>query len=281
LPNYFFRKLCEGVAEGEGFNQEWSEDDFRRSVAASDVVVVDQAIYVECFNSPVQAETQWALDLCADPESLVVGVVAKVPVLEGAKAVEAFLAHFRVGSAAALPKALKGARVIFLGEEMPPADACLDSKFLEGLAELEASGLHWEWCCQPCALPHVAAVCARFPNMQFVLDHCGHDDGEEDFDTWADALERVAMNANVVCKIGGCEKWGVKNPQRYVAKALEIFGIDRVLYESNWFVGAALGEPYDRNFRHLMKALEFLDWMSEEKMTKAFRANAKRVYRLE
>merc|ERR1719215_2103532 len=147
---------------------------------------------------------------------------------------------------------------------MPPADACLDPTFLDGLRALAASGLHWEFGCQPCALPHVASVCGEFPGMQFVLDHAGHNAGGEDLGTWSVAIKEVAKHGNVVCKLGAVEEWEVADPLPYLRCALEAFGVDRVLYESNWFVSEASGDPYDKAFSHVLQALESLGWDSEE-----------------
>eukprot|EP00933_Yihiella_yeosuensis_P016311 TRINITY_DN13985_c1_g2_i1.p1 TRINITY_DN13985_c1_g2~~TRINITY_DN13985_c1_g2_i1.p1 ORF type:complete len:231 (+),score=33.39 TRINITY_DN13985_c1_g2_i1:41-694(+) len=217
--------------------------------------------------------------MAADPESVVTGVVAHVPVTKGGKNVDAFLNALRDGKGE-LPLSLKGARNVFLGRPMPPADACLHPKFFEGLRVLEPTGLHFEFCCQSCALPYVAEVCAKFPKINFVLDHLGHNESGEDLETWSKSISAVAANPNVYCKLGAIEEWQVKDPLPYLQHALKVFGIDRCLYESNWFVSAALGDPFEKTFQANMAALQSLGWDTEEHFDKVFRTNAIKVYRL-
>ena len=76
-----------------------------------------------------------------------------------------------------LPAALRGGRVVLLGDPMPPPDACRAPAYLAGLGALSKAGLLWEWCCVPAAIPYIAACCREFPDMTFVLDHLGHNNG--------------------------------------------------------------------------------------------------------
>ena len=48
---------------------------------------------------------------------------------------------------------------------MPPADACKDEKFLEGLEAMHrlAPDLVWEFANQPIAIQHVTEVIKKFP----------------------------------------------------------------------------------------------------------------------
>jgi len=95
---------------------------------------------------------------------------------------------------------------------------------------LGEAGLHWEFACQPCAIPSVSKVAQDFPEMKFVLNHLGHnagifpsgrtqrcsldivfsylnDDmlGGEDFGTWSVALSELSQHPNVVLKLGAIE----------------------------------------------------------------------------
>merc|ERR1712216_19291 len=169
-----------------------------------------------------------------------------------------------------------GARNFFLGDPMPPADACLDGKFLEGLAVLERNGLLWEFACQPCALPHVVTVCSRFPQVTFVLDHLGHNAGGDDYETWAPAITELAKCSNVVAKLGAIEEWDVSDPGLYLDHAIKTFGYNRCMYESNWFVSKAMGDLYDSTFKHVSTSLVRLQASEEEKQA-VFVGNALRV----
>ena len=162
-----------------------------------------------------------------------------------------------------------------------------------------------------------------------VIDHLGHNDGdgsESEFKRWKEDLSKLAaleMNggAEIVVKLGAIEEWGVGSPSgfgagRMLDHALSAFGVERVLYESNWFVCAAYGEeeeeeeeeeqrtsdaaakksgaapaaatgqrqtraPYDATARAILAALErFSARDSDEASTLVFVENAKRVYNI-
>ena len=53
---------------------------------------MNRTIFVECFNTPPIEEAKWALKLADSADSMIVGVVAHIPVFQGRIAVEEFLA---------------------------------------------------------------------------------------------------------------------------------------------------------------------------------------------
>ena len=71
----------------------------------------------------------------------------------------------------------------------------------------------------------------------------------------------------------------VSDPAPYLDLAFKVFGFERVMYESNWFVSRALGDDYDKTFR-LVKAALARAGASAEQMDAVFSGNARRVYRL-
>eukprot|EP00756_Hemistasia_phaeocysticola_P012533 Hpha_TRINITY_DN15206_c1_g1::TRINITY_DN15206_c1_g1_i1::g.64490::m.64490/K07046/K07046; L-fuconolactonase len=271
-----------GWLSGESgpFQRNWTEADLKADIARGKFNV-DAAIFVECSNLPAIKEARWTLAMVDDPASMVIGVVAQVPCRSGGAAVRAFLGDLRGGDGK-LHKGLKGGREVFLGRQMPPADACLDPVFLEGLGAMEeegGGGLVWEWCCEPKALPNVVKVTAQFPRTTFVLDHMGHNNGGEDFASWSEAVSALAKLPNVVAKPGAIEQWGVKDAGPFLDHTLRSFGYDRVIAESNWMVGAAGGDPYDSNFQQLWDSLKRLG-ATEEEIQKVFSGNARRIYSL-
>jgi hypothetical protein len=148
--------------EAASFHRDWTEDDLRALAAASEGFDVKGFVFVECCNEPPLEEAKWTLKMCEDPSSMIRAVTAHIPVPDGGPAVKAFLDELRDGSGA-LPTALKGGRVVICGQTK---DACLDSKFTEGLEQLNREGgLLWEWCCFPEALPAITQVIASFPLM--------------------------------------------------------------------------------------------------------------------
>ena len=221
-------------------------------------VKVSRFVFVECCNEPPLDEARWALSLADAPDSRCAAVVARIPAFDGADAVRGFLDALRIRDktttasagkdcnsteSGSLPPALKGGRVVMLGTPMPPPDHCLTCEgFDAALGVLAAEGLHWEWCCHYSALPSVATCCARHPDMIFILDHLGRNGGtENDVGAWRAALAEVARCPNVYAKTGAIEEWGVKDPAPILDTAIELFGFDRLIWESNWFVSKACG----------------------------------------
>eukprot|EP00039_Didymoeca_costata_P019679 m.338513 g.338513 ORF g.338513 m.338513 type:complete len:294 (+) comp18450_c0_seq1:19-900(+) len=263
----------------ESFQKDFPEEEFVKAISVCEGYKVSSYIFVECSNEPPLAEAKWTLDMVANKDSLCAAVVAHIPAAKGKAAVNDFLDGLR-GEDKKLPTGLKGGRVVFLGDPMPEADDCLKPDYLAGLEALHAEGLHWEWCCKPYAIPSISKVCAKMPEMTFVLDHLGHNMGGEDFDTWAPAIDDLAKNKNVFAKIGAIEEWKVDSPDRYLDHALKAFGPERCMFESNWFVTDGMGFAYDRTLKEIVAACNRAGY-TKEQIQNVLAGNAKRCYRLE
>eukprot|EP00929_Paragymnodinium_shiwhaense_P055301 TRINITY_DN27716_c0_g2_i1.p1 TRINITY_DN27716_c0_g2~~TRINITY_DN27716_c0_g2_i1.p1 ORF type:complete len:309 (+),score=60.02 TRINITY_DN27716_c0_g2_i1:59-985(+) len=264
---------------GEGFHRDFTEEDYRKSVAKG-AIPVKSAIFVECFNLPALEEARWVFGMIDDAESIVVGLVAQIEAQKGAAAVNEFLERVRQPDGS-LPRGLKGARMVFMATDNNAPTACLEPVFLEGLAALEKAGLHWEFCCNPTMAPNLAECCAKFPNMTFVVDHLAHNgnDGGE-MEKWGPAIDAVGKLSNVYLKMGAMEEWGVSGAAVYMDRAIAAFGFDRILYESNWFVNEAMGDAYDKTALTLLAACKRAG-ATEADLAKVFRDNAQKVYRLD
>jgi predicted TIM-barrel fold metal-dependent hydrolase len=266
------------------FHRNWTEADMLAlSEESGGAFQVVGAVYVECFNRPALEEARWALRMADDPSSVVEAVVAHIPVPDGGAAVRAFLDALRENGEEGkrLPRRLRGGRVVLFGH--PPDHCATSQKYAEGLRELRRSGegrLLWEWCCWPACLPFVADVCERFPDVTFVLDHLGLNQGGDDFETWAPALADLARRCpNVVAKLGAIEEWGLATtePGAYLDHALATFGLGRVLAESNWFVSSGMGAAYDYTFRQAQAALARAG-ATPNQVQDVFENNARRTY---
>lgn len=267
--------------QAESFRRNFTESEYL-AFANSGSFRVAKAVFVECFNTPAIEEARWVLKMIEDPKSVISGMVAQICAQDGATAVNEFLEQLR-DKDGKLPKGLKGARFVFMarGEKNTP-DACLDPTFLEGLKALEAAGLHWEFCCNPFMAPHLAKCCAQLPNMTFVIDHLAHNGGGDgaEMEKWGPAIDELGKLPNVYMKMGALEEWEVSDPEVYMMRAIKAFGFDRILFESNWFVQQALGDPFDRVAVMLLKCCRE-SGATQEDLNKVFRENAAKVYRLD
>ena len=120
--------------------------------------------------------------------------------------------------------------------------------------------------------------------MVFVLDHLLHnsagDTSANDFESWSVNIAKLAREIpNSYCKIGAVEEWGCGDPCKYLEFAIETFGYDRVLYESNWFVSKIFGSKYDDTAKLIYKVL-LSRKASRSEIENVFYQNAKKVYNL-
>ncbi len=263
-----------GVERRQNFDYKYFEEKISNAICR-----LDGCIYVQCFNSPSIEECCWAIELAKSDSNIIKGVVAEIPVPQGPEAVCKYLNQVRDRyDNKTLPSALKGGRVVLLGEEK---DASLNNKYIDGLKILCKENLHWEFCSNPKHIPFITETCKKCPKeMLFVLDHMLHNDGGDDFEVWSKNISNLADEVpNSYCKLGAAEEWGCQNCSKYLEFAIDTFGYDRVMYESNWFVSEIYGCEYDATAKLLYNVLRSKN-ASDIEMQKVFHLNAKKVYRL-
>jgi predicted TIM-barrel fold metal-dependent hydrolase len=293
------------ASEPAAFDRDWSCQDLAAAARAAGCALCG-AVFVECSNDPPSAEAQWALGLCGG-KSVIRSVVAQVPCHRGAAAVRAALAPLRRADGS-LPPELRAGRYVFMmmdaetetagARGLQPVPACLRAPFLQGLEELHAQGLMWEFCCRPALAPAVAECCRRLPHVRFIIDHLAHNAdtsarfGEGDAARearlqrerreWAVAMRELGALPNVVAaKCGAVEQWGAEGADAaaMLDVAVQAFGFDRLLFESNWFVGEALGRPYDDAAQLLLQAC-LRAGATPRDLRSVFHDNALRVYEI-
>lgn len=177
----------------------------------------------------------------------------------------------------------------------------LDSKFREGFAALASLGLVFEAVCRHPQLDEVVDLARNFPDTTIVLNHLGGVVGigdyagrrDEIFAEWSKSIAALADCPNIVIKLGGINMdysgfgWHEKpvpptseelceTTRRYYETAIETFGPDRCMFESNF--------PVDKiscSYPVLWNAFKRMtDDCSSDERTKLFHDTAKRVYRL-
>ena len=129
----------------------------------------------------------------------------------------------------------------------------------------------------------VIKAAAAFPQLTFVLDHCGRPPVGGDPAEWAALVRRLAEHPNVVCKLSGlvtAAGWG-REPDVAVLRpfadvVLEAFGPGRLLFGSDWPV-CLLSASY-REVLELTSGL--LDGLSNQERSAIFDGNAREVYEL-
>jgi len=130
-------------------------------------------------------------------------------------------------------------------------------------------------------LPSAARLVAMFPDQSFVLDHIGKPAVREGgYDSWARDSRVLAEHENVYCKLSGLvteadwQRWTADDFKCYLDLVLELFGVDRVMFGSDWPV-CLLAAGYDQVVRLIS---EYLQDFSISEREKIFGLNAKHFY---
>ena len=121
-----------------------------------------------------------------------------------------------------------------------------------------------------------------FPRTVICVDHCAIPMARdnESFRRWRKAMDEMAAAPNVVMKISGlgmCDpRWTVTSIRPYVLGSIEAFGVDRVVFGTNW--------PVDRMFSSYPDVInayaEIVSPFTRDEQAKMFSGNAERIFRI-
>jgi L-fuconolactonase len=178
-------------------------------------------------------------------------------------------------------KKLKGFRHIVQAE--PQDDFLLNSDFCRGISQLVNYQYTYDLLIYPRHLPFAIKLVEQFPLQPFVIDHLAKPDFKvADFKEWEEGIKAIAKHPNVYCKVSGLvteadwKNWQVEDFTYCLDVVTESFGIDRLMYGSDWPV-CLLGGSYDE----VTSIIEqyFASYSLNEK-AKIFGLNAMQFYKL-
>jgi len=175
---------------------------------------------------------------------------------------------------------IKGFRHIVQKE---PAGFLKNKKFLNGIKKLETFGFTYDVLIYENQLNEAIEFVKRFPEQFFVVDHLAKPNiRESKIDKWEKEIKLIAAFPNVYCKLSGMateadwERWSVGDFKPYIETVLENFGIDRVMFGSDWPV-CLLAATYKQCCEILEEnTIHF----SEDEKRKLWGNNAIRFYNL-
>lgn len=231
---------------------------------------VEQCVVIEGNCLPTQSvpEVQF-FERLANDDPRIVGIVAFAELTEPA-ALECLTNKPLV----------KGIRQNIQGQ---PSGFALRRAFAEGVREVGARGWTFDLCITHDQLSEAIALVERCPDTQFVLDHCAKPAIRTAArDPWRRDLARLAAHENVCCKISGLlteadlAHWNDDDLLPYATHAVDCFGIDRVLYGSDWPVLTLAGD-YASWFQF---TAHFTQSWSDHERRRFYAENAARVYRV-
>ena len=231
---------------------------------------VEKTVLVQASNSV--AESRWLLDL-ADENSFIAGVVGWVDLMSSD--VDA-----QVNELSARPK-FKGVR--HLVESEPQDDWLVQPAVSSGLKRLAKYGLSYDLLVHTRHLKYVPQVAESSPDLALVIDHLAKPPiAKNEFKEWSEALKPLASYPNIHCKMSGLvteanwTSWQTNDLHPYVEFALESFGVDRLMFGSDYPV-CLLAASYDRVLESFQEILKSLSAADREKI---FAKNAANFYRL-
>jgi L-fuconolactonase len=175
---------------------------------------------------------------------------------------------------------LKGFRHIVQAE---PPGFLLQPTFTQGVQLLGRLGYTYDLLVYHHQLPEAVEFVRQLPEQKIVVDHLAKPGVKaQQFDVWATHLRALAQHQHVFCKISGLVTeadwlgWKAADFTRYLQHAVDCFGIDRLLYGSDWPV-CLLAASYSQQFEVIER---FFDSFSASDKQKVFGENAERFYNL-
>lgn len=165
----------------------------------------------------------------------------------------------------------------------PRAGQMRDARWRAGYAQLARLGLRFDLQAPWTELADAAELCRAFPDTQLVLNHTGlpADRSAAGIAGWQRALETLAACPNAAIKISGLGapglRWTPERNREIVLAAIEVFGIERAMFASNFPVDslcASFAEIFS-GFRAIVRDFGPLE------LRRLFHDNAVRIYAME
>jgi predicted TIM-barrel fold metal-dependent hydrolase len=252
--------------------------DYRRVVRGHRIV---GTVYVETEWEPTDpiGETQWVEALAAR-EGLPTAVVAQAWL--DRDDVEDVLAR---QAACPLVRGIrhKPAAAPSPGAVVPGAPGSMgDPRWRQGYAWLARHGLSFDLQTPWWHLREAAALARAFPDTLIVLNHTGlpADRNADGLRGWHDGMAALAAVPNAVVKISGLgvrgHSWSVESNREVVLRAIDLFGVDRAMFASNFPVDGLVAtfDTIYTGFQTIVRDFPLAD------QRRLFHDNAVRFYRL-
>lgn len=176
---------------------------------------------------------------------------------------------------------LKGFRHLLQGEYR--SDLMLPPAFKRGIAALQRYGFTLDMLLLPGQLKFSTQLAADFPEQKLVIDHLVKPDARrQEIAGWKADIKRLALHQNVYCKISGMltasgetgrMEWDLRS---YIDEIVNAFGMDRVMFGSDWPVCQA-DAPFEEMTRIV---LDYFSTFSREEQELFFVWNVVNFYGL-
>ena len=175
---------------------------------------------------------------------------------------------------------IKGWRHIVQGE---PDHFLSGKNFRRGLSFLQAYDFTYDVLIYHHQLQQAVEFVSQFPDQKFIIDHCAKPEiRHKKIEDWKVLMKEMATHSNVHCKVSGLfteaawKEWSAGEFYPYLDIVFQEFGIDRLLFGSDWPVILVSGIYVQ--WKSLLE--KFMENFPEEEKQKFFGYNAIRFYNL-
>lgn len=252
----------------------FSLSDHRREIGR--FLDVAGGVHVEAGCADPAAETRWIADLASSADISIVHVARVDLTDERAPDLIAELTDEPI---------VRGVRMRLNADPKIAGRAGIADEplFRHNFQAVADSDLVFELSIFPSQCEEGGRLAADFPQTWFVLNHLGWPrigEGLDDFDGWRRAMGHLARHSNIAVKLSMLwpidRGWCREIVEPFIAKTIDLFGIDRVLFGSNYPIEAAIGETEHQ----LTTLLDCLDQLTRPECEAIFRLNAARIFGL-
>ena len=175
---------------------------------------------------------------------------------------------------------IKGWRHIVQGE---PDNFLSGKNFQRGVGFLQEYDYTYDVLIYHHQLQQAVEFVSKFPDQKFIIDHCAKPDiRHKKIEDWKVLMKEMATHSNVHCKVSGLfteaawKEWSAGEFYPYLDIVFQEFGIDRLLFGSDWPVILVSGIYVQ--WKSLLE--KFMENFPEEEKQKFFGDNAVRFYNL-
>ena len=169
-------------------------------------------------------------------------------------------------------------------QDMPDETVVLKKSYLDALRYFAEKDIPIDFLFVHHQLPTVIQLLETVPNLRAVVNHIGKPNiAQQVFEPWKNEISQIAQYKNIYCKLSGMiteadhNQWQLDDFTVYIHHIISEFGMDRIMFGSDWPV-CLLAGSYDDVVHILNHALP--KDMSESDLNKLFGENARRFYKL-
>ena len=168
-------------------------------------------------------------------------------------------------------------------EDDPDDDWLVRPDTIRGLREIAARDLAYDMLVRPRHMKHVPTVAEGVPGLRMVIDHIAKPLIKQQITApWDALMKEIAEIPDIHCKVSGMvteadhSDWTVSDLMPYVSHVRDVFGIERLMFGSDWPV-CMFAASYKRVVE---TAIEAIGPMTAEERAGFMGGNAVRFYKL-